>query len=312
MARAGFARRSRAVAVMAVVVAAPAAGGGCDSGDEGEGNGSGAPRPARPAPPADGAEPADVEAVRRFVVRLFKTGDVTFLCERSFTPRLFRLVYADRAACRKAVAETERDDEPTERVDVSKVEIRGGRATADVGLVGGDAGGAAGAVSLAKRGGEWRLDDLTAAFLRSLTAAGVRNDEDIPRTTGRCIESNLRRLPNARLKRLSFGLLGEEPAASASLLEMWSRCERGRPGGSTLRRPLERAIVGQLRRSGQTGGVASCVIRRLRTTLPDELLIRLSTRDDRASKVRLNREVVAAAVACGVQPRRGREKLSPA
>ena len=158
-------------------------------------------------------------------------------------------------------------------------------------------------MSLVKTGDRWQLDDLSVAFLRSLTAAGLRNDNEVPAATGRCIDGRMMRMPDERFKRFSFGLLGRKPRASARLLELWSECERARSGASTLRRPLERAITEQLRRARAGGTVSACVIRRLRSTLPDRLLIELSTADDRRSKVRLNREVVAAAIACGFRPR---------
>ena len=288
-----------------VALAIPFAG--CDADDDGDPGGRGASE--RKAPPADRqpasaghkATPADEREIRALVVRLFKSNDVRLICERSLTPRLFRLIYADRAACRKAVADDE-DDKPPKRVEVSEIQTRGGDASARVSLIGGDSGGGNGVLSLAKGDDGWRLDDLSTALLRSLTAAGLRNDNEVPAATGRCINGRLARMPDARFKRLSFGLLGRKPRASARLLELWSDCERGR-GVSSLRRPLERAITEQLRRAGAGQRVVTCVVRRLRSTLPDKLLIELSSANDRRSKARLNREVVAAAIACGFQPK---------
>ena len=297
-----MARGLLAVVALAIALA------GCDADDDGDPGERGAS--ATKAPPVDRqpasaghkATPADERQIRALVVRLFKSNDVRLICERSLTPRLFRLIYADRAACRKAVADDE-DDKPPKRVEVSEIETRGGDASARARLVGGDSGGGNGVLSLAKGDDGWRLDDLSTGFLRSLTAAGLRNDNEVPAVTGRCINGRLTRMPDGQFKRLAFGLLGRKPRASARLLELWSDCERGRGGVSSLRRPLEKAITEQLRRAGAGERVITCVVRRLRSTLPDELLIELSTADDRRSKARLNREVVAAAIACGFEPK---------
>ena len=293
---------------MLAVLALAVGGAGCDKDDGGDAGGRDSAKRASPAdekakaPGGTAASPADEKAIREVVVRLFKSSDVGWICERALTPRLFRLIYTGRAACRKAAADDE-DDKPPKRVEVSDIETRGTTATARARLFGGDSGGGRGALSLVKGEAEWRLDDLSTAFLRSLTTAGLRNDEDVPPATGRCIGGRLRRMPDPQFKRLSFGLLGRKPAATARLLEIWSECERGQGGVSSLRRPLEKAITEQLRRARAGRRVSACVVWRLRSTLPDKLLIRLSTADDRRSKVHLNREVVAAAIACGYQPR---------
>ena len=310
-------RAVRAAVMLALVaLALGAAGCNSDDGDDGADRGASATEASpkgKATPATDGqARPADVKEIRAVVVRLFKSSDVRWICERSLTPRLFGLLYADGAACRKAAADEE-DDKPPKRVEVSGIETRGNEATARARLVGGDTGGAAGALSLRKGGDGWRLDDLSTPFLRSLTAASLRNDNEVPNATGRCIEGRLTRMSDGRFKRFSFGLLGRKPRASARLLELWSECERGRGRVSSLRRPLEKAIVEQLRRARANRRVSACVVRRLRSTLPDKLLIELSTADDRRSKVRLNREVVAAAIACGFQPRSDPGRgLSPA
>ena len=292
-------------AVLAVAVAVA----GCNSDDDGDAGKRGAsstksaPADRQPAGAAGKAAPADERAIRALVVRLFRSSDVAWVCTRSLTPRLFARLYDGRAACRKAAADDE-DDKPPRRVEVSRVETRGaGSGTAEVLLVGGDTGGAKGAVSLIKAGGDWRLDDFTTPFLRSLMQASLRNDDDVPPATGRCIGRRLERIPDERFKRLSFGLLGEKRRASVQLLTLWSECERGVRGVSSLRRPLEASIRRQLRRRGASPRVITCVVGRLRQTLPDRLLISLIAADDRRSRQRLAREGAAAAIACGVEPR---------
>jgi hypothetical protein len=291
---------------------------GCDSGDDG-GSGKRAASSARHAPAerqtpsgADAAAPADANAIRAVIIRLFKSNDVRWICGRALTQRLVRAIYAGRAQCRKLAADEE-DDKPPRRVEVSAITTRRGGATARARLIGGDAGGADGVVSLVKSGADWQLDGMSAAFLRSVTTAVLRNDDDVPARTGRCIDARLARVPDERFKALAYGLLGQRPRANARLLGLWYECERARGGASSLRRPLEKEIAAQLRRAAAKRAVVGCVIRRLRSTLPDKLLIRFIAAEDRRSKLRLNREVLAAAIACGFEPRSAPGgKLSPA
>ena len=292
-----------------LVLAVALAAGGCDTGDSG--GGARAPK-ARPAerPATD----ADRKAIRAVLERLFRSGDVRAICERSLTPRLFRMIYARPAACRKAEGDDEEEDEkPTKRVEVRSVRTSGARATADISLVGGDASGSRGGVSLRRDAGAWRVDDLSIGFMRTVVTAVLRNEDDLPGATARCIDRRLMRMPEDRFKPFSLGLIGERQRPTTRLFHMWIECERGGKGITSLRRPVERTLRRQLRKAGADRTVEECVIRRLRSTLPDGRLIDFTVKDDRASKVQLNRELVAAAIACGFGPRSDpRERLSPA
>ena len=95
--RAGAARGWAALAAMVVALAAA----GC-SDDGGDGQD---PRRVPRAP----AAPAEAKAIRAAVVRLFQATDVRVVCERSLTPRLFRMIFTGPAACRKATADDDVD-----------------------------------------------------------------------------------------------------------------------------------------------------------------------------------------------------------
>jgi len=244
-------------------------------------------------------------------VRLLKSDDVRVICERSLTPRLFRLIFATQAACRKAAAEDD-EDKPTERVEVSHIRIEGGRASAHAELVGGDSAGAKGELSLAKRGGSWRGDDFSPAFLRSLVNTSLRNDDEVPRAVRRCIGNRFAQIPDARFKRLAYSLIGHQPQATTRLLETLSACERKRGGRSSVRRRLEQNVRKELGQAGASGVEVGCVLRRLRTTLPDALVIKLVSDKSRRSKARITRELVSAAIACGAGNPSDPGELSPA
>ena len=268
--------------------------------------------PASPQAEGRKASPAEREAVRKAVVRLFRTDDVEVICERSLTPRLFRLIFAGKDACRKAASEDEDDDDPPDRVEVSDVEIRGGRATAVTKLLGGDSAGAEGPLVLLKGRDGWRADDFSTPFLRSSVSASLENERKIPAAVGRCLDARLRAMADAQFKRLALELIGERRQANIRLLDMLSACERKRGGATSVRRELEKTVRRTLRKAGASRGATACTLRRLRITLPDRLLVRLATEKGRASRARITREVVAAAVACGARRPGGPEQLSPA
>jgi len=272
--------------------------GGCGGGDSGGGS------------PQVKSTPAERGAVRAALVRLFKSNDVRVNCERSLTPRLFRLVFTSPAACRKASAD-DKGDQPPERVEVSRIGIADGRATARVRLIGGDSDGARGGASLVKGGHGWRTDDLSSSFLRAIVKASLRADKKTPRVVIRCVSGRLVGLPDDRFKRLAYGLIGERPEATARLLQTVSDCEARSGKGSSVRRRLEAGISRELRRAGADPGAIACSLRRLRSTLPDKLIIELAAKNDRASRARLKREVIAAAVACGAGGGADPGQLSP-
>ncbi len=294
------------------MVLMPAAA-GCAGGDDGATRSEGRRTTTTSAqgPAADAGTPAERKAVRRAVTRLFRTSDARVICDRSLTPRLFRLIFAGPAACRKATSDDE-DEEPPKRVEVSDVEITGKRATAHTRLIGGDTAGAEGVLSLKKGGKEWRTDDFSAAFLRSSVSASLENERKVPAGVSRCIKGRLSAMPDERFKRLALALIGQRREANVRLLGLLSECERRRGGVTSVRRELEKSVTQTLRRAGAGRSTIACSLRRLRITLPDKLLIELASEKGPRSKARITREVVAAALACGARRPGSPGELSPA
>jgi hypothetical protein len=267
-----------------------------------------APTPVTGAP----ASPADERAIRALLTRLFKSGTVSDTCERSLTTRLFRRIYTGPAACRKAETEDDKnEDKPTKTVVVSDVRTSGGRASARARLVGGDTAGAMGTMTLSKEKAGWRLDDMATPFLRSVLKASLKTDEDIPKPVRRCVDARFTRMSDQELKPFAYGLFGHRTEATAKLYTQLLDCDPRKGGTSLIRKPLEREIRKQLGKAGAKRRQVDCVLRRMRTTLPDKLLIQLSAKDDRPSKQRITRAVVAAAVACGAGGRRDPGQLTP-
>src|SRR4051794_7921136 len=290
---------------------------GCNKGDdEGDAAGTAAQRTeAQPAAAAGSpASPADRRAIRAVLVRLLKTNDADSTCERSLTTRLFRQIYTGGpAACRKAEKENAKsEDKPTKDVVVTDIRTVKGHASAHVKVVGGDTDGAMGLVALTKED-DWRVDDLSTPFLRSTFNTSLAHDKDTPPKVVRCVTSAATRIPDGEFKPFSYGLLGHRPAQTKRLLYMVSRCDRRTDGRSVIRHPLEREIAKQLKKAGAPPDRVDCVLRRLRLTLSDKRIIELSVKDDKPSRDKITREVVAAALACragGSRPDPG--QLSPA
>lgn len=309
-------RSVRRLAPPVVVAALALMAAGCGGEDDGDDRGKDGARtvetPAGTRASGREASPAEREAVRKAVVRLFRTDDVEVICERSLTPRLFGLIFTGPAACRKATSEEDDDDEPPDRVEVSDVRIRGDRATAMTKLIGGDTAGAEGALVLIKGADGWRADDFSAPFLRSSVSASLENERKIPAAVSRCIDARLTAMADPEFKRLALALVGKQREANVRLLEILADCERKRGGVTSVRRELEETVTETLGRAGARKNTISCALRRLRTTLPDRLLVRLAAEKGRASRTRITREVVAAAVACGARRPGAPDRLSPA
>jgi len=243
--------------------------------------------------------PGDKPAIRNVLVTAFKTEDPEGICSRLLTRQLFRQIYESKAACRRVEAKEE-EDEPVKRVEVSSTQVSGNRARARARLLGGDQGGTAGIVSLAREDGTWRIDDLSIGFLRSALTAALENDKEIPRSVNRCALKHLLRLPDGRFKDLAYGSLGERPDAQRLLFTELTSCEHAEGRPSTIRREINKEVAKSLRQAGARPAAVKCVIRSLTRRVSERKLIALisAPADERVAGLR--RVLIAAASACRV------------
>jgi hypothetical protein len=154
------------------------------------------------------------------IVDVLRTGltsqDPSVVCEGSLTPALLTRIYGGVGECHVT------EGEPGERVsqalsvDVSRVHVASSRATAVVRLHGGSHDGARGALTLSRHNGAWRVSDLSVGLLRSQFEATMRRAQGLVPGAGHCITDFMRRLDDARFRRLamSAGDAGRRRVAS--------------------------------------------------------------------------------------------------
>jgi hypothetical protein len=208
----------------------------------------------------------------------FTTTDAKVRCEQSLSAGLVERIYGDTAACRKIEGEDAKNDARATSVDVSDIEIDGDRATATIKLDGGLRSGATGPIALTSSGGDWRIDDLGVAFLRSQLQAAMKHDNELDERIRTCLGEKMLELPDREFRALAYGTIGEQPDAQQRLVGMLGECEAAQGGGenvSLMREKFEEGIARSLRKNGASADEIACVNRRLRELIDDEELSRL-------------------------------------
>lgn len=232
-------------------------------------------------------------------------------CDRYGSERLMRDVYGSRERCRR-VARRNDAESPEELkisdVRISRVRVDGGRARArfDARVEGVPVGGELG---LARQGDEWRIDELSAGYLRSTLRDGARAgfiSEGIGEAAfaDRRITSCIARLfprQDPEMKRFGYRVIGERDGANRRLGARYGRCLAGeRPGRLALRQAFEAGI----REGGQIPApIAQCIIRRLRLTVSSRAIAEyfieaFATEEDPEPTGRLARGIEQATADC--------------
>jgi ABC-type glycerol-3-phosphate transport system substrate-binding protein len=113
------------------------------------------------------------------------------------------------AAVKECEKETEEEGEnDPESVEVSKVEVEGSSATADVKFEGGSLDGQTAEVALVEEGGNWKLDQLTgfagfnAAQIVESVAEQLENNPGVKPQQANCIVEGLEEAPTEELENL--------------------------------------------------------------------------------------------------------------
>lgn len=152
------------------------------------------------------------------------TRDAAAQCGTLLSAGLVTRVYGSAERC----LEVETRSAPTRvaptGVLVSGVRVDGDRATATLALRGNAQDSVRGEVGLVREDGDWRLDDLSTAFLRSSFNAGLESGGTLEGVLVVCVGRKVAELEDPALRALLFGLMGGRPQARARLNGMAADC----------------------------------------------------------------------------------------
>ncbi len=188
-----------------------------------------------------------------------KTNDPAVLCTKTFSTGFVQRIYGSQAKCIAVETKNAKTNKPATAVKVTNVKVDGGTATAVVAVTGGDNDGAGGQLSLVSQQKGWRVDDLSSALLRSQFDAGVRNDRQVAADLKACIAKKVSALDDASFRTLSYGSMGDQPAASAQIKSIVTDCLTQTSGttsatgagtgtASVLRKKFEQGISESLKK----------------------------------------------------------------
>lgn len=148
--------------------------------------------------PGGGDPSADIRAALQTALT---SNDASVLCEHALSPALVARVYGGTARCLQVERAAAASRGAPGSAQVSQIKADGDRATAYVVLRGGDQDGARGGLSVVRHDGEWRLDDLSTAFLRSGFSAGLSSGQELQANLIDCVGKRVVALSDPALPR---------------------------------------------------------------------------------------------------------------
>lgn len=193
----GYLRLLAALAALFLALFVTACGGG--SGDDGD----------------DG----DSAAITAVIVSAVTEDDSEALCNEWISERFVEAVYTDVESCVEAAAD---DGSDADDATVTDIEVDGDSATATITEIGGDTDGATGSVSLIKVDGNWRVDELSVGYLRSILRQGLAGEADSNDDAAEnpfadpeirtCIEKGMDNLSDEDFREIAYdGLANRDP-----------------------------------------------------------------------------------------------------
>jgi hypothetical protein len=237
------------------------------------------------------------EQITDVVTTAVTSTDPQVLCTKSFTETWITQVYGGTAKCVTVETGNQKDAKPASAAEVSGIKVDGDGATAFLEIKGGSQDGARGALTLAKDGEDWRIDDLSTELLRSEFEAGAKNDRDLPAALKACIVEKVTGLDDAAFRTLALGAIGEQAEAQKDLEGYVAACagqqetESTSGSGSTpdvdaetvsvLRRQFEQGVTESLEEDGVSASAIRCVKRELRKAISDDEIVGLIGRSSK-------------------------------
>jgi hypothetical protein len=163
----------------------------------------------------------DRARIRSMLTAGLTSQDPRVVCEGSLSPSLLVRIYGGTAKCHANEGDPAERISQAQSVEVHRVRVTGGDASAVVVIHGGNHDGARGALSLHRTGDRWLVRDLSVPLLRSQFEAGIRRMQSIDPLMKACVALKMRKLGDARFKALAFGA---DDAAQAQLAAVAKRC----------------------------------------------------------------------------------------
>ena len=164
----------------------------------------------------------DRARIRGMLTAGLTSQDPRVVCEGSLSPALLVRIYGGKAKCHATEGDPGERISQAQSVEVHRVRVKGGDATAIVVIHGGNHDGARGKLSLQRMGGRWLVRDLSVPLLRSQFEAGIRRMQSIDPMMKACVAMKMRKLGDARFKQLAFGA---DDTAHAQLEAVAKRCQ---------------------------------------------------------------------------------------
>ena len=129
----------------------------------------------------------DRARIRSMLTAGLTSQDPRVVCEGSLSPALLVRIYGGKAKCHATEGDPGERISQAQSVEVHRVRVKGGDATAIVVIHGGNHDGARGELSLHRMGGQWRVRDLSVPLLRSQFEAGIRRMQSIDPMMKACV-----------------------------------------------------------------------------------------------------------------------------
>jgi hypothetical protein len=227
-----------------------------------------------------GSGAGDEQAIKDVIVTALTSADPQVECADTVTENFVTTVYGSLVNCKAAEAKPD-DSKPATGASVANLKIDGERATADVTTVGGASDGSHGELSLAKENGDWKVDELSVAFLRSSLTVQVsasREDAFADANVRECFVQGMSKLSDDVFLDVAYdGIARRDP--HPKFVEIFQTCStstRDDSGISVLRKQFESGITEAAQKDKTPRKAIDCVLRALRKSITDDEIISLS------------------------------------
>lgn len=256
---------------------------------------------------SDGGGEDTAKAAKEMEAALVKSvtvNDPQVECVETVTKHFVATIYKSLATCKKA--EAEKEDNPSTGATLTGVKVDGDTATGIAHMEGGDEDGASGELQFAKEDGTWKVDGLSAAYLKSSLTKSLSRPGDGPLADAgprNCIRDGLLALPEAQFTSLAYDAISNRD--NQTFIKIATECiskatsgdsSSGDENVSFLRKKFEEGIAESAKADGTSAAQIDCIVKELRKTITDdEILAQVGKKEAGAE---LTKKAAAAIIDC--------------